>query len=136
MVHAINRGSSEMARELLQHGAKADYMIPDADWSLLHLATELFRDDSSLIRLLVSNGANINIRDFRGMTPLHIAVDVEADGAWQNREQPTASLTRLLLELGADATITDSKGRTPLDLARSYEHQEAIQALIDWQCQS
>src|SRR5262245_3217920 len=82
-IRAIQRGSAEMLEVLLRCGARADFLIAEAGWSLVHLATQAFDGDPLLIRFLVQHGADINSQHSRGMTPLHIGIDVEADLGWQ-----------------------------------------------------
>jgi ankyrin repeat protein len=68
----------------------------------------------------------VNQPDDAGMTPLHLAVDVEADGARQLGESPDVETTRLLLELGADPDAADQRGKTPRTLAEEYAHEGAL----------
>jgi len=55
-------------------------------------------------RLVVDCGANPNIQDNDGYTPLHSAA-----------ENCHVGVVRVLLDHGADPTIRDNEGRTPLD---------------------
>jgi hypothetical protein len=57
--------------------------------------------------LLVKTGANVNVRDKLGMTPLSIAV--------QNRNLKSV---RILLAGGANPTIRDVRGKSPIEYAR------------------
>src|SRR5512146_2425580 len=63
-----------------------------ADWSLLHFAAE--DCNAEVIRLLAARGADLNVRDRFGQTPLHIAVDSDLDtsarGGRRAVDMPTA----------------------------------------------
>jgi ankyrin repeat protein len=59
-----------------------------------------------LIQTLLNHGANVNIRDHRGLTPLHAAVRL--------RQEETV---HLLMRYGADAASRDRHGIAPRELA-------------------
>jgi ankyrin repeat protein len=69
------------------------------------------------------------MQDQSGATPLHVAVDLEGDAAWQSGEPPKTTLTKLLLDLGADPQIANKEGKTPADVAREYNHLGALSML-------
>jgi Ankyrin repeats (3 copies) len=72
------------------------------------------------IRLLLSHGADPNVRDVNGQTALHL---VAAKG---RRE----AAIRLLIEAGAQLDAQDGNGKTPLDCARSAQSDETIIDLL------
>ncbi|WP_425040534.1 ankyrin repeat domain-containing protein [Primorskyibacter sp. S187A] len=57
--------------------------------------------DASVIRLVQDAGANIDLQDGQGRTPLHHAIDADA-----------AAAARMLLALGARRNLTNSAGLT------------------------
>ena len=59
------------------------------------------------LSMLLHAGANPNIQDFYGSTPLHYAVMAGLPEA-----------TRLLVNYNADASVTNLKGKSPIDCAR------------------
>lgn len=67
----------------------------------LHIVTE--RRDALWIRFLTERGANPNIRDKKGVTPLQLAVTM---GFVEGVEE--------LLKAGAEVEVTDTAGETPL----------------------
>lgn len=71
--------------------------------------------DIAQVKKLLSKGSNINARDRRGQTPLHLAAICEH-----------ADVADLLLTRGADPTIKDDQHRTPLAYAREYERRGVI----------
>ena len=105
--------------------------------SAMHIVTR--RDDVMWIRFLAQNGANPNIKDNKGVTPLQVAstlnslAAVEAlikagahvDGANSAGETAliaavhnrNAALVRLLLSKGANPDYNDNSGRSARDYA-------------------
>jgi hypothetical protein len=73
---------------------------------LLCASGGLYFKDSSIFRLLQEHGADINVQEEDGWTPLHVASRVGA-----------LEVMRLLLEHGVDVEAKDKKGRTALQLA-------------------
>ena len=66
------------------------------------------RGDADAIRFLLARGADINVRDGAGRTPLMMAAHTDAY---------SPDVVRLLLEKGADATLRASGGETAASLA-------------------
>lgn len=64
-----------------------------------------------IVKLLINHGADINAKNERGETPLHLATRYCFN-----------KIVKLLLENGADPNIKDNEGKTPLDLAREMEN--------------
>ena len=69
---------------------------------------------SKVCGLLVRKGAEVNIKDGEGKTPLHYAKDRQT--------------AEVLIDAGGDINITDNRGRTPL---HTVENVEAVTLLID-----
>jgi ankyrin repeat protein len=70
------------------------------------------------VRLLIEQGADVNMAQAGGYTPLHQAA---AAGR--------ADLTRILLEAGADPATLCHQGKTPADYARERQHESVLQQL-------
>ncbi len=70
--------------------------------------------------VLLGAGANIDVQDDNGMTPLHIAA-----------ERGDPRLVKLLLDAGADIEKNEKHGMTPLLKAASKGTAETVQAFID-----
>jgi ankyrin repeat protein len=87
----------------------------------LHEAVRWGRLD--MIRLLIEEGADVNVQDAKGNAPLHIAV---------NPPDSHREVIRTLLENGADPTLQDAHGETPLHIAVILGRSaEVIESLID-----
>ena len=74
---------------------------------------------TEIVELLIANGANINVRDNDGYTPLYSAV------SWGNKE-----VVKLLIANGADVNGKIKDGWTPLHRAAYQGEKEAVKLLI------
>ena len=69
---------------------------------------------------LGEHGADVNVRDNEGGTPLHTAAKAANHG-----------LARVLVRVyGADVDAQDDEGRTPLCLAEEYGNYETARVLV------
>lgn len=102
--NAILNGDIDQVRRNFKAGVDPNQAIPGDSAYPLHYAANSRAD---IIQLLIDQGADVNVRDGKGKTPLHCAA-------------VTANLEcmRTLLENGADANLMDGDGNTPLMLAR------------------
>ena len=83
-----------------------------------------------MIEALAKAGADLNVRNHQGWTPLHLAVDIDIDSVSQSRgdmDHLPFQTVRLLLSLGADPTVRDERGKTPRDVAAAYGNNVARQ---------
>jgi ankyrin repeat protein len=83
-------------------------------------------DPAQLDRLeaALASGAEVNLRDDNGFTPLHYAVLADNGPA-----------VRLLLAAGADPAATDPQGRTAQQAAEQEQKLSAIQAFDRFEAQ-
>ena len=72
------------------------------------------------MQLLLNNGADIELRDFRGSTPLLVAVEYG---------QP--EIVQLLIDNGASVFSKDRQGDTALHYAALWHHQPIVRLLLD-----
>lgn len=75
--------------------------------------------DIDQVNLLISKGADVNLRNRMNWTPLHTAI--------QNRRQ---ALIELLIAKGADINAKDNRGQTPLHVAVNTSQKDAVELLI------
>lgn len=115
----------DVLEALLTASADVDSRTPDGS-TPLHEATRNTDAETRAIRILCQHGANLNARDNRGLTPLHVAM-----------EKSMANAAQALLDLGADPTIRDAAGRTPVELVHEAVREypgipEVVRRLNSW----
>ncbi|CAB0032067.1 unnamed protein product [Trichogramma brassicae] len=94
----------------------------------IHYAFELH--NTSIADLLVRNGADLNLRDWTGRTPLHIVCQVDSNVIGE-------SLARAFFEISEDHNQTvqidaqDNEGLTPLQWAVARFLSDAVALLLD-----
>lgn len=113
-------GQTEAAEVLLAHGA--DPNKPSANEMNVTPLHSAVADggNTAIAKMLIAAGADVNVTQRHGWTPLHGAA---ASGA--------VEIVRLLLARGADPHATHDGGATALDLAREKDHSEAAALLHD-----
>ena len=93
---------------------------PDATEKLLRAWGTVIESRADYIRVLISEGANVNARDSDGVTPLMQACASES-----------VEIVTLLIEAGADVNPKDIRGMTPLIWAALGSTPEIVSALIE-----
>lgn len=117
---AIEHGWDTIARILIEK-ANLDVLDSCCCYQLrtpLMLAAE--RENEDIVRLLLDNGANVNMANFCGYTPLIFAT-----------EQGNEHIIRLLLERGADASQMDQSGNTQLLIAAARGRDNVMSLLLN-----
>lgn len=102
-----------LAHELVERGADC-CGLAEGQRSALHLAVAL--GDARLADVLLERGADPNLRDAQGLTPLHFALKADATSA--------VPLLRALVAAGASPEIATVTGETPLGLALARAEPE------------
>ncbi len=114
MILAVYRGNTPVAEYLAPRVNNINYNSPSGT----ALAAAAINGKTALCELLLKNGANPNLADANGATPLVYAVQFE------NKE-----LVALLLKYKADKYYKDNEGKTPYDHAVAGNNTEIINLL-------
>ena len=133
------------------HGVNIDVNLKDiVGRSALHIAAE--KGNTDVAMFLIENGANVNVADANGNTPLVFIINKTGHlkiterllekGARINAQNYTGEtalmyaawhghsvIVQLLLENRADVTLKNRQGNTALMLAESKGHQEIVEML-------
>ena len=144
---AASDGHYEVVEYLLQVGALATINAKSKDgWTATWKGAR--GGHLEVVRILVSKGADTNLADNEGLTPLNVAAEsghlqvaqvlldnhadvnqasngnitplAAATASSRLAEKPQMAMLLCLLEHGADCNIADSKGKKPIDLARPH----------------
>lgn len=121
---AAENESPSVLKALLEAGADLnaqnpvrggdDWKDPLSGYTALHYAASAYSD--RMTKLLLKHGADVNIKNNDGQTPIYIAV-CGSDHAGN---------TKHLLEAGTDLQIYDEDGRTPLlSMLESYSEEDS-----------
>jgi ankyrin repeat protein len=120
-LNSLNSGSHKALVDLLlANKAKIEM--------LLHKQAEepYLRRES--VELLLSRGTDINAKDYKGRTPLHVTAEQYFEGTYYHRDHKTA---QLLVERGANVDAKDNDGRTPLHVAVQHGNTLVAQMLVN-----
>jgi len=114
-------GNLEVVRILIEYNP-ADVNARDGNEStpLLWVSGGHYFKDGSVLRFLLAHGADINVQNQFGETPLHFA---SFNGALE--------VVRLLLEHGADVQAKNNDGKTALQEA-AEGHDEVVELLREY----
>ncbi|EAY03967.1 hypothetical protein TVAG_314970 [Trichomonas vaginalis G3] len=117
---AISRGSIDNIKNLIELGAdvKATYVYDD---TILHVfASKVKKNIEEIFQILVDAGADVNIPNRHGETPLHHAVI-------SNK----FDVVKVFIENGAQIDVKSSAGINPLQIAANLGYFDIFEYLID-----
>ncbi len=155
IILSASNGYLEFVQLLLNHDVDVN-AINNVGATALHyiaLNTESNTNEHSIVELLLSNGADVDIKDGNGDTPLTIAsfrgksdlakllIDAGADVSEKNNRDFTAlmlasqsasiELVKILLDAGADVDADRPRGGTALSVASDKGLVEVAEVLLD-----
>lgn len=73
-----------------------------------------------VVKLLLQNGANVNVQSLSGFTPLYMAAQENHD-----------NVVRILLANGANQALATEDGFTPLAVALQQGHDKVVTVLLE-----
>ncbi len=111
--NAAAKGDSELVAALLQRGADAN-ASSNNDVRPLHNATVASHLDVETVKLLLNHGADPNVRNTAGATPLLFAASTRYNEAKAGNH---IEIVELLLRAGADPNIENIHGKTAIFFA-------------------
>lgn len=135
MVNAALDGNHTVILKLIASGADVNGKVAYDGSTALHSAAMAAR--AGTVTLLVENGADVNIQDGKGMTPLHFLIAVQLSRGWApaqsamksafpgddvlpHGEENFKETVATLIEAGADINAVDNNGRTLIDTINLY----------------
>jgi ankyrin repeat protein len=141
---AVESGNSENVKAALEHN-KA---VAEPGRTFLHVA-----EDPKIIKMLIDAGPDVDARDYKERTALHVAIEMQREEIVQvlidagvgvhakdihgrtalhvaTREKQT-EIVKILVGAGADVNAQDNEGITLLHIAAEDEQSEIIQILTD-----
>jgi ankyrin repeat protein len=89
--------------------------------------------DPEGVRLLLSKGVDVDVRDKNGLTPLQTAINRRpgGDADWQEaRLTEERTVVELLLEAGADVEVRGRNGNRPLHTAAQFGRVDMAELLL------
>ena len=117
LLPAVAQGKIEDIKLLVSKGVNINYQAPDSGIDALSLA--VYVKNEAAMKLLITSGINLNLKNKLGVTALHTAII-------SNNIQAV----KLLLSKGANSTVS-SKGLTPIMLASSVGNNEVIKIFME-----
>ena len=117
MLGAFKFGDVDVANTLLDLGAPVDFADGNG---ITMLGRTVLNNEVEMARALITRGANVNVVDKLGMTPLLWAANVDFGDT---------AMIELLLKSGAKTSARNKDGLTPLELARKHSHTTLIPVL-------
>mmetsp|Transcript_10080 Transcript_10080/g.21656 ORF Transcript_10080/g.21656 Transcript_10080/m.21656 type:complete len:557 (+) Transcript_10080:67-1737(+) len=132
-IHSINMSSVTLVRPLHQ-SSDCNKRNSNGQSPLSITSSACFLKG---MELLIEKGANVNILDAYGRSPLHLACENNSNASPSSLCAPDENYhlhhncMKLLLAKGANTNIRDAYGRTPLHIAAKVGCIECIRLLLD-----
>ncbi len=117
-LNAAEDGNINEGRRILEKG-EIDINTAHYHWGTA-LCVTACKGQAAFAEMLLDEGADLHIRDNRGMTALSAAAEFGHDG-----------VLKILMDAGADISVRDVDGMTPVHMAAKNGHAGALKRLLD-----
>lgn len=117
LIDAVRNGDTVVLSRLIDNGRDVNVRSGDLSTALLWAS---FRDDLTSVRMLLAAGADPNLANDLGVTPL-----------WAAGQNGSDAIAALLLEAGADPNLALWSGETPLMVASRSGFPEVASQLLE-----
>ncbi|XP_055416307.1 fibronectin type 3 and ankyrin repeat domains protein 1 [Bubalus kerabau] len=114
---AADGGHCNVIEWMIGDGCEVDAVDAGSRWTPL-MRVSAVSGNQEVASLLIDAGADVNMKDKDGKTPLMVAV-------LNNHEE----LVQLLLDRGADASVKNEFGKGVLEMARVFDRQNVLSLL-------
>ena len=113
----------------IKNGVDVNGRLPGLTFKPIHVAVNTGNLD--IVKLLLDNGASINMKDNSGYTPLHHAANRKKKHDSMEINAKLIDIANLLIDRGANMNINSDDNNTPLDLAARNGDLEMVELLIN-----
>ncbi|XP_059756740.1 fibronectin type 3 and ankyrin repeat domains protein 1 isoform X2 [Balaenoptera ricei] len=114
---AADGGHCNVIEWMIKDGCEVDTTDAGSGWTPL-MRVSAVSGNQKVASLLIDAGADVNMKDKDGKTPLMVAV-------LNNHEE----LVQLLLDRGADASVKNEFGKGVLEMARVFDRKNVVSLL-------
>lgn len=157
LINAVIKKREEIVRQLLKDSRTKEVINHQQNDKTTALFLAVTKGYEDIVEELLKNGADPNIPDGKGMTPLYVSVKksytdmlkiselllkyganpnevLEVDGTtplWRAAQIGNVFAVSLLLKYGARSNISRLYGSTPLYISCQYGHENCVKSLLD-----
>jgi ankyrin repeat protein len=117
----VAAGDTRIARLLISRGLDINLPVRGRDTFLCRVCRGDKGEKPETAQTLIDLGADVNGRNYRGRTPLHVAA-----------RAGFCEVIEVLLRSSADVDVVDGDGMTPLALALAAARTPAAEMLRRW----
>lgn len=117
---AVQSGKANVVETLLGFGADVHVHGGKIGETAVHVAAALPGDNTECAQMLLKSGAQPNVTQTDGQTPLHISC-----------RTGNTQMIKLLLYEGGDPRLKSASGETPLHVAAQNCHCEAVRLILE-----
>jgi serine/threonine-protein phosphatase 6 regulatory ankyrin repeat subunit B len=115
---AAKNNNVEKVLKFINNGIDVNVTDDKNGWSALHYASAEGHD--KVVKILLENGADVDIKNFKGQTPLHIAA-----------QRGNVNIVKILLSYGADPEAKDNYSKRPIDYSLDNNRKSLVILLTE-----